>query len=127
MQKMFNIFHEEGEELSENAKLRGLFNRTQHPQSQDTVNTQAANHLSAGVSELAEYQMTRKVLVVTRIRGGQKISMAYGCLMEQYTLGTIRIGTHCLKRTRTRCWLNGRREALTSLVTLTKGKATSTR
>ena len=57
----------------------------------------------------------------------QKTSMVYRCLMELYALGTIRIGMHYVKRTRTRCWLNGRREALTSLVTVTKGKATSAR
>ena len=37
MQKMFNIFKEEGEELSENAKLWELFKRVQHPQLQDTI------------------------------------------------------------------------------------------
>ena len=37
MQKMFNIFQEEGEELLENAKLRELFKQVQHPQLQDTV------------------------------------------------------------------------------------------
>ena len=81
MQKMFNIFQEEGEELSENAKLPELFKQVQHPQLQDTVKalkvqfdiegltyTQAANNLSAAVSELAEYQMARKVSAVTRIR-----------------------------------------------------------
>ena len=83
MQKMFNIFQEEGEELSENAKLWELFKWVQHPQLQDTIKalqvqfdvegltyTQAANHLSAAVSELVEYQMTRKVSAVTCIHGG---------------------------------------------------------
>ena len=83
MQKMFNIFQEEGEELSENAKLWELFKQVQHPQLQDTVKalkmrfdiegliyTQVANHLSAPVSELAEYQMACKVSLVTRICGG---------------------------------------------------------
>ena len=64
--KMFNIFQEEGEELSEKAKLWELFKWVQHPQLKDTVKalkvrfdiegltyTQAANHLSAAVSELA--------------------------------------------------------------------------
>ena len=143
MQKMFNIFQEEGEELSENAKLWELFKQVQHPQLQDTVKalkmrfdiegliyTQVANHLSAPVSELAEYQMACKVSLVTRICGGGNaptdldgIQMPNGTI---YT-GTIRIGMHYLKRTRTRCWLNGRREALTSLVTVTKGKTTSAR
>ena len=60
MQKMFNIYEEEGEEFTENAKLRELFKWAQHPQLQDTVKalkarfdmegityTQAANHLTA--------------------------------------------------------------------------------
>ena len=83
MQKMFNIFQEEGEELLENAKLRELFKWVQHLQLQDTVKalkvrfdiegltyTQAPNHLSAAMSELAKYQMACKVSAVTRIRGG---------------------------------------------------------
>ena len=86
MQKMFNIYEEEGEEFTENAKLCELFKRVQHPQLQDTVKalkvrfdmegityTQAANHLTAGVSELPEYHLTRKVSASSsgtpRIRG----------------------------------------------------------
>ena len=86
MQKMFNIYKEEGEEFTENAKLHELFKRVQHPQLQDTVKalkvrfemegityTQAANHLTAAVSELPEYHLTRKVLASSsgtpRIRG----------------------------------------------------------
>ena len=74
MQKMFNIYKEEGEEFTENAKLRELFKWVQHPQVQDTVKalkvrfdmegityTQAANHLTAAVSELPAYHLTRKV------------------------------------------------------------------
>ena len=59
MQKMFNIYEEEGEEFTENAKLHELFKQVQHPQLQDTVKalkvcfdmtyTQAANHLTAAV------------------------------------------------------------------------------
>ena len=87
MQKMFNIYEEEGEEFTENAKLRELFKWVQHPQLQDTVKalkvcfdmdgityTQAANHLTAAVSELPEYHLTRKVSAsssgASRIRGG---------------------------------------------------------
>ena len=86
MQKMFNIYEEEGEEFTENAKLRELFKRVQRPQLQDTVKAlkvcfdmegitynQAANHLTAVVSELPEYHLTRKVSALsygtTRIRG----------------------------------------------------------
>ena len=74
MQKMFNIYEEEGEEFTENAKLRELFKQVQHAQLQDTIKalkvrfdmegityTQAANHLTAVVSELPEYHLTRKV------------------------------------------------------------------
>ena len=87
MQKMFNIDEEEGEEFTKNAKLRELFKRVQHPQLQDTVKalkvcfnmegityTQAANHLTAEVSELPEYHLTRKISASSsgtpRIRGG---------------------------------------------------------
>ena len=85
MQKMFNIYEEEGEEFTENAKLCELFKWVQ-PQLQDTVKalkvsfdmegimyTQAANHLTAAVSELPEYHLTRKVSALSsgtpRIRG----------------------------------------------------------
>ena len=74
MQKMFNIYEEEGEESTKNAKLHELFKRVQHAQLQDTVKalkvhfdikgityTQAAKHLTAPVSELPEYHLTRKV------------------------------------------------------------------
>ena len=37
MQKMFNIFKEEGDQLTENAKVRELFKHVQHTQLQDTV------------------------------------------------------------------------------------------
>ena len=87
MQKMFNIYEEEGEEFTENAKLHELFKWVQHPQLQDTIKTlkvrfdmegimytQAANHLTAVVSELPEYYLTRKVSAsssgVPRIWGG---------------------------------------------------------
>ena len=87
LQKMFNIYEEEGEEFTENAKLHELFKRVQHPQLQDTVKalkvrfdmegityTQAANHLTAAVSELPECHLTRNVSASSsgtpRIRGG---------------------------------------------------------
>ena len=88
MQKMFNIYEEEGEEFTENAKLCELFKWVlQHPQLQDTVKalkvcfdmegimyTQAANHLTAAVLELPEYHLTCKVSASSsgapRIRGG---------------------------------------------------------
>ena len=87
MQKMFNIYEEEGEEFTENAKLRQLFKQFQHPQLRDTAKalkfcfdvqgikyTQPANHLTAAVSELPEYHLTRKVSAspsgTLRIRGG---------------------------------------------------------
>ena len=87
MQKMFNIYEEEGDEFPENTKLHEIFKWVQHPQLQDTVKdlkvrfdmegiayTQAANHLTAAVSELPEYHLTRKVSASSsgalRIRGG---------------------------------------------------------
>ena len=87
IQKMFNIYEEEGEEFTDNAKLRKLFKWVQHLQLQDTVKalkvrfdmegityTQAANHLTAAVLELPEYHLTCKVSALSsgtpRIRGG---------------------------------------------------------
>ena len=74
MQKMFNIYKEEGKEMTENAKLSELFKRTKHPQLIESVKalevrydmdgltyTQAANHLTAAVSKLPDYQMARRV------------------------------------------------------------------
>ena len=84
---MFNIYEEEEEEFAENAKLRELFKRVQHPQLQDTFKalkvhfdmegityTQVANHLTTAVSELPEYHLTHKVSASSSgtswIRGG---------------------------------------------------------
>ena len=81
MQKMFNIFWEEGKELSENAKVHELLKRVQHSQLQDTVKalcirfdldsityTEAANHLTSAVSEMAEYQLACHVSSTTAVR-----------------------------------------------------------
>ena len=67
-QKMYNIFEKEGEPMAEDAKLRFLFKRIQHPELKNAIEalkvrlatetlsyTQAANHLSTAVSELPEY------------------------------------------------------------------------
>ena len=83
MQKMFNIFQEEGEELTENAKVRELLKRVQNNQLQDTVKalrvrfdidgilyTEAANHLTSAVSELPEYLLACRVSSLKCIRGG---------------------------------------------------------
>ena len=83
MQKMFNIFQEEGEELTENAKVRELLKHVQNNQLQDTVKalwvrfdldgisyTEAANHLTSAVSELPEYLLARRVSSLNRIRAG---------------------------------------------------------
>ena len=82
MQKMFNIFQEEGEELTENAKVRELLKRVQNNQLQDTVEalrvrldldgilyTEAANHLTSAVSELPKYLLARRVSSLKCIRG----------------------------------------------------------
>ena len=84
MQKMFNIYKEEGDEMTENAKLCELFKRTKHPQLRESVKalevqynmdgltyTQAANYLTAAVSKLPDYQMARRVShVKTASTGG---------------------------------------------------------
>ena len=91
MQKMFNIFEEENEPISEQVKVRILLRKVEHPQLQDAVNalrvrasmsgstfTECANHLSAQVSELPDSQSSRKISAAAtnnskdpkRIRGG---------------------------------------------------------
>jgi hypothetical protein len=88
MQKMFNIFEVENEPISEQTKVRMLLKKVQHPQLQDAVGalrvrhqlegltfTEAANHLSAIVSELPDHQSNCKLSAVDKtkvkhIRGG---------------------------------------------------------
>ena len=83
MQKMFNIFQEEGEELTENAKVRELLKCVQNNQLQDTVKalqvrfdldgisyTEAANHLTSAVSDLPEYLFAHRVSSLKCNRGG---------------------------------------------------------
>ena len=90
IQKMFNMFQEEGEAVTEQAKVRMLLKKIQHPQLQNAVSalriraqldsvtfTECANHLAAMVSELPDNHLTRKVSAVDsksskakRIRGG---------------------------------------------------------
>lgn len=69
LQKMFNIYENEGEEVPEEQKVRLLFKKVQHKELDSAINalkaqqtagtvityTMAANHLSAAVSELPEY------------------------------------------------------------------------
>ena len=83
MQKMFNIFEEEGEELTENAKVHELLKCVQNNQLQDTIKalrvrfnldrilyTEAANHVTSAVSELPEYLLAHCVSSLKHIRGG---------------------------------------------------------
>ena len=74
MQKMFTIFQEEGEPLTERAKVDELLTKVQHPsltaaiaQLHYQLNTEgvtftvAANHLKSAISQTPEYQMTRRI------------------------------------------------------------------
>ena len=80
---MFNISKEEGEEMMENAKLREVFKHTKHTQLIESVKalevrydldgltyTQAADHLTAAVSKLPDYQMTCRVSNIKTAGGG---------------------------------------------------------
>ena len=85
---MFNIFEEEEEAISEQAKVRLLLQKVEHPQLRDAIGalrvraqldgitfTECANHLSAVVSELPDHQ-ARKIAAAEskvkpqHIRGG---------------------------------------------------------
>ena len=85
MQCTFNIYEEEDEPFTEKAKVRELFKQVQHRDLQDTVKvlnvrfdlegltyTQAANHITAAVSELPEYNLSRKISAA-HIHGGYNI------------------------------------------------------
>ena len=152
MQKMFNIYKEEGEEFTESAKLRELFKQVLHPQLQDTVKalkvrfdmegityTQAANHLTAVVSELPEYHLTHKVsasssgtprirgsgaaTIIVTLRGGgggggggcKPQAKAFLCLTDRFSQGITRTGQNYQKKTSSACWIHEarrRREVL---------------
>jgi hypothetical protein len=86
LQKMFNIFEEEDEAITEQAKVRMLLKKVEHPQLQDAVGalrvraqmdgttfTECANHLAAIVSEIPDYSTPRKVSVTERKIGVQHI------------------------------------------------------
>ena len=86
LQKMFNIFAEEEETISEQAKVRMLLKKVEHPQLQDAVGalrvraqmdgttfTECANHLAAIVSEIPDYSTPRKVSAAERKVGVQHI------------------------------------------------------
>ena len=105
MQKMFNIYKEEGEEMMENAKLQEFFKRMRHPQLTESMKalevdmdgltyTQAGNHLTAAVSKLPDYQMACHVSNgKTASSGGNK----QGCIRRDgntiyATDGTIWMG-----------------------------------
>jgi hypothetical protein len=86
LQKMFNIFEEEEEAILEQAKVRMLLKKIEHPQLQDAVGalrvraqmdgttfTECANHLAAIVSEIPDYSTPRKVSATEKKIGTQHI------------------------------------------------------
>ena len=85
LQKMFMIFQEEGEPLTERAKVDELLTKVQHPalmaaiaQLRFQLNTEgvtftiAANHLNSAVSQTPDYQMAHQIKCTnTSQRGGR--------------------------------------------------------
>lgn len=74
LQKMFTIYYEEGEELTERAKIDELLSKVQHAglaaaiaqlrfqaNTSNLTFTVAANHLTAAVSQTPDYIMARKM------------------------------------------------------------------
>ena len=85
-EKMYNIYDQEGEPYSDDAKVRFLFKKTQHQGLQGAINalkalqtagttvvtyTMAANHLSTAVSELPEYQANKRNIASIDTSGGK--------------------------------------------------------
>ena len=81
LQKMFNIFIEEGEPMSETANVHLLLKKVEHLQLQDAIGalrvrsaidgitfTECANHLAALVSELPDQQLSRKISGATTVK-----------------------------------------------------------
>ena len=83
-QKMYTIYDKEAEPMTDDAKLRFLFKRVQHPGLQQAIEalkaqqtagtavtyTMAANHLTTAVSALPEYiSKNRSISAVTRTGG----------------------------------------------------------
>ena len=83
-QKMYTIYDKEAEPMADDAKLRFLFKRVQHPGLQQAIEalkaqqtagtavtyTMAANHLTTAVSALPEYiSKNRNISAVTRTGG----------------------------------------------------------
>ena len=119
MQKMFNIFKEEDKQLTENAKVRELFKRVQHTQLQDTVKalhvcydldgityTEAANHLTAAVSELPEIQLAWRVFTwltaSVAVEKGSTRGTAFMREMVPYLLDITVILCHSRRKNATR-------------------------
>ena len=92
--------------FSENAKIRELSKCVQHPQLQDTIKalkvhfdmegltyTQAANHLTAAVSELPEFHTTHQV-AAARIRGGSADAGTHNKYNNSAGKGAPKSGIH---------------------------------
>ena len=74
LQKMFTVFQEEGEPLTEQAKVNEVLTKVQHPSLMAAIaqlcyqlNTEgitfmvAANHLNSAISQTPDYQMTQNI------------------------------------------------------------------
>ena len=96
---MFNIYEKEGEAMTEDAKLRFLFDKTQHPtlaaqvaalEAQITAGanisyTTAANHLSTAVSRLPEFLSKNRVIGAVTSSGTGSIYKEDGSIIaDQY-------------------------------------------
>ena len=88
-QKMFNIFKQEKEPFSDDAKIRFLFNAIQHKDLHVTVETLSAqratgsnitytaccNHLTTAVSKLPEYKLRNRSVSGVKVGSGGKSSI----------------------------------------------------
>ena len=86
-QKMYNIYEKEKEPMTDEAKVRFLFKKVQHPglrgsidalkaqqtAGTDVTYTMAANHLSTAVSELPEYISKNRNISATTTGGDNEI------------------------------------------------------
>ena len=85
MQKMFNILNDKRTQMANSTQVRDLFSRVQHQQLQDTakdhevrayldgiIYSEAANYLTVAVSNIPEYQFSRRVSFI-QVSGGNSL------------------------------------------------------
>ena len=103
-QKMFNIFEQQGEPMTDEAKIRFFLKKIQHPSLQATVESLktrmttdppgtitiplCANHIASAVSELPEYIAINRNISAVQQEGGRQGAPESGIHLEDGSIWT---------------------------------------